>query len=99
MAVERSGWIRTAIELPPGTKPEDIAEAGFGCIVTRGDDGRPAPTGACEILELKQLFFLDSVFQRVPTGIRYRGAPIAIAPGELAIIPGASNIRNASLEP
>ena len=32
-AITRDGWVRSTVELPPGTKPADVANVGFQCIV------------------------------------------------------------------
>ncbi len=74
-AVTRDGWVRTTVELPPGTKADQIAEIGFECLV----DGKKV-AGTCEVLAVSKCFFLDAAFQpganvwsmtqaiRVPTG-------------------------------
>jgi CheY-like chemotaxis protein len=52
-AIERSGWVRTAIELPPGTRAESIAEIGFECLA----EGK-AIAGACRVDEVRKAFLL-----------------------------------------
>lgn len=64
-AISRDGWVRTTVELPPGTKPADIATVGFGCIVAppakRGD---PMPhSGNCELQRVSKMFFLDEQYR------------------------------------
>src|SRR5947207_2574200 len=33
-AISRDGWVRTTVELPPGTKEPQIDEIGFECLVS-----------------------------------------------------------------
>jgi len=54
-AIERSGWIRTAIELPPGTTPGQVAEIGFECLTE--DNTKLA--GECELRQVSRAFFLN----------------------------------------
>lgn len=74
-AITRDGWVRTTVELPPGTKAAQIAEIGFECMV----DGKKV-AGSCEVLAVSKCFFLDVGYQpatnvwsstdaiRIPTG-------------------------------
>lgn len=58
-AISRDGWIRTAIEMPPGTRVEDIEELGFACRVANPPRGAPQfVAGVCHLEELGGLFFL-----------------------------------------
>ena len=54
LAIERDGWVRSTVELPPATTPDRIAEFGFECLIKE-----KTPTGACRIEEIGKLFFLD----------------------------------------
>ena len=57
--IERSGWARTAIELPPGTKPSDIAEVGAQCLSRRDLERQPVPkNGRCRLEAFGKIFFL-----------------------------------------
>src|SRR5260221_13254626 len=40
-AISRDGWVRTTVELRPGTKAEQIDEIGFECLGSTED--RPEP--------------------------------------------------------
>jgi CheY-like chemotaxis protein len=53
-AVERDGWVRTTIELPPGTSAKDVAEIGIQCLAAE----RAKQLGRCEIPALTKAFFL-----------------------------------------
>ncbi len=80
-AIERDGWVRTTVELPPGTQPARIAEIGFECLVEPQGRDRPAPVaGECRIDSVSKAFFLDRDYApgrgffsstaaaRIPTG-------------------------------
>lgn len=53
-AIERDGWVRTTIELPPGTKAADVAEIGIQCLAA----DRAKQLGRCEIPAVSKAFFL-----------------------------------------
>ncbi|HYL78763.1 MAG TPA: response regulator [Bryobacteraceae bacterium] len=48
------GFVRTTVELPPGTKPEQIAEIGFECLLVD-----KAADSACRVEAVTKCFFLD----------------------------------------
>jgi hypothetical protein len=54
-AIERSGWVRTTVELPPSTKPDDVAEIGFQCLAAEKSAG-----GVCRVEQVRKVFFLGS---------------------------------------
>jgi CheY-like chemotaxis protein len=74
-AITRDGWVRGTVELPPGTRAEQIAEVGFQCLVAE-----KKISGTCEVVSVSKTFFLDSGYkpgpaiwtlqeaQRIPTG-------------------------------
>ncbi|HLK20058.1 MAG TPA: response regulator [Bryobacteraceae bacterium] len=49
------GFVRTTVELPPGTKPEQIAEVGFECVVPE----KAESDSACRVEAVTKCFFLD----------------------------------------
>jgi CheY-like chemotaxis protein len=49
-----NGFVRTTVELPPGTKPEQIAEVGFECLVPEKASDSP-----CRVEAVTKCFFLD----------------------------------------
>jgi hypothetical protein len=53
-AIARSEWVRTTVELPPGTRPDQIAEIGFQCVVPP-----PAHSGTCRLESVDKAFFLN----------------------------------------
>lgn len=58
-SMERSGWVRTTVELPPGTAAEQVDEIGFLCVVFRSKDAIPT-AGTCRIDEVSKAFKLDT---------------------------------------
>jgi hypothetical protein len=78
--IERDGWVRTTVELPPGTKAEQIAEIGFLC-------GRPDPKkrngGPCILEGVSRAFFLGQ-----PSFWKLANPqPMEIPPGALQTFP------------
>jgi hypothetical protein len=53
-AIGRDGWVRTTVELPPGTKWSGVESIRFDCKVAL-----PAHSGQCELQRVNKLFFLD----------------------------------------
>jgi len=49
-----SGFVRTTVELPPGTKAEQVAEIGFECVVPEKASDVP-----CRVEAVTKCFFLD----------------------------------------
>jgi CheY-like chemotaxis protein len=59
--ITRSGWVRSTVELPPGTRPQDLEEIGFECLV------EPAPPehlyGTCSVEAVSKAFFLGDDYR------------------------------------
>lgn len=53
--IDRTGWVRTTVELPPGTRRDRIQALGFQC-----KPKRPEGVGNCEIRALSGAFFLNA---------------------------------------
>jgi len=51
------GFVRTTVELPPGTTPEQIAEIGFECLLVD-----KAADAACRVESVTKCFFLDKEY-------------------------------------
>jgi len=91
-AISRDGWVRTTVELPPGTTGAGIAELGFQCLVipTRinGKDLWPE-AGSCRLEALRRVFLLDGEYRSgadlwaAPAGV----LPIEIPSGEIRALP------------
>jgi hypothetical protein len=49
-AISRDGWVQTTVELPPNTRPDQIADISFECLVAPPEQGRQiAHSGTCHI--------------------------------------------------
>jgi hypothetical protein len=59
-SIERDGWARTAVELPPGSRIIHIASLAFQCMVPPPTEkgGILAHSGQCELERVGKLFFL-----------------------------------------
>jgi CheY-like chemotaxis protein len=75
--IERNGWIRTAIELPPATQPSAVARIGAFCSA---DDKETGPA-SCDLLAISKIFFLDR--ESLP-GPSFCSLPAPEAPVHLA---------------
>ncbi|MEO7144164.1 MAG: response regulator [Bryobacteraceae bacterium] len=93
-AIERSGWVRTTVELPPGTKAADIAGLGFACIVVRPGRGPLPIAGTCQLDAVGKAFFLDRDYKPEPSLWSLQPqSPVAIPSGQIATFP-LSGARN-----
>jgi CheY-like chemotaxis protein len=65
--IDRSGWARTAIELPPGSKAADLSEIGAECLSLRDLSRQPTPkNGTCAIREFGRIFMLGPDYSPLP---------------------------------
>ncbi len=65
--IERSGWVRTTIELPRGTRLNDIAEIGAQCLSRRDLERQPIPkNGHCRLEAFGKVFFLGEDYTPQP---------------------------------
>jgi hypothetical protein len=58
-AESASGFVRTTVELPPGTKRDQIAEIGFECLVPE----KAAADSPCRVEAVTKCFFLDQAYR------------------------------------
>jgi CheY-like chemotaxis protein len=77
-AESASGFVRTTVELPPGTRPDQISEIGFECIVGE----KAASDSACRIEAVTKCFFLDRDY-RPGSNVWTLTAPQEIAAGQI----------------
>lgn len=67
LAIERSGWFRTTVELPPGTKPDSIELIGIECLDLRDAFSRehsPITQQPESVLQsISKAFMLDSGYR------------------------------------
>ena len=80
-AVDRDGWIRTTVELPPGTRAQDLAEIGFGCVEVLNSDKKWPLTGKCRVDAVSKVFFLDRDY-RPGAGLWTMREPVEIPAGQ-----------------
>jgi len=73
-----NGFVRTTVELPPGTKAEQISEIGFECLVPEKADS----DSACRVEVVTKCFFLDRDYTP-DTNVWTLTAPHDIAPGAI----------------
>lgn len=60
IAIARDGYVRTTIELPPGSTPADIDEIAFECRVPPpGKNDVVAHSGSCVLDGVSKIFFLQ----------------------------------------
>lgn len=87
-AIERDGWVRTTIELPPNSNPSDVAEVGFGCIVVRPDHHELPVSGSCRLESVSKVFFLSANYAPQPSFWSLpQQSPILIQAGEIVTFP------------
>jgi CheY-like chemotaxis protein len=72
------GFVRTTVELPPGTTPDQIAEIGFECIIGE----KAAADSACRVEAVTKCFFLDRNY-RPGANVWALAAPQEIAAGQV----------------
>lgn len=72
-AMDRSGWVRTTIELPPGTRADAVEEIGFLCVVVRTKEGIPT-AGTCRLDQLSKAFKLDTNYVPEKSVAHHEGA-------------------------
>ncbi len=63
-AIARDGWVRSTIELPPGTTIDKIAEFGFSCLTPTVPKGKEQPVaGTCHVQQTGSVFLLGADHQ------------------------------------
>lgn len=61
MVIGRNGWVRTTVELPPGTSTEQIAAVEFRCLVPAPSSGGVlAHSGTCNLQRVNKAFRLGT---------------------------------------
>ena len=77
-AESAGGFARTTVELPPGTKPDQIDQIGFECIVGE----KAASDSACRVEAVTKCFFLDGEY-RPGINVWTLSSPQEIAAGQI----------------
>jgi hypothetical protein len=88
MAVERSGWMRIALELPIAAKASDVAEIAAECLSEKG-----ANDAKCFVSELQQAFLLRSNGTPDRSLLQSLQPRLTLAAGEMAPLWSASSPR------
>ena len=73
-----SGFVRTTVELPPGTRPDQIAEIGFECIVPE----KAETDAACRVEAVTKCFFLEHDYRPGPN-VWTLSEPKEVAAGQI----------------
>lgn len=72
---------RTTVELPPGTRPEQIEDIGFECFVL---PKRPEPlAGVCRLEAVSKMFLLDGQYRPASTLSTGGALPVDIPTGQI----------------
>jgi len=80
-AISRDGWVRTTVELPPGTTAAQIEEIGFECLVS--DEEKPEPlSGTCRLEQVSKAFLLDGEYRPRPS-VWATNVPVEIPSGQM----------------
>jgi hypothetical protein len=62
-AISRDGWVRTTVEMPPGTTRENIAAIELRCVVAPPAKGESfAHSGRCRVERVGKAFFLNQQY-------------------------------------
>lgn len=86
--IARSGCVRSAVPLTPGTKLEDLRGVRIRAYTRQRRDGEPpmpSGTGRVTLHRLNTVFMLDEAYRPVPSGVRWTG--VIEARGEAAPVP------------
>jgi len=82
LRIERSGWVRSALELPAGTALADIAHLLFHCHPP-AKPPRPEPAERfCSVTAIPKFFFLDENYRPGPANSVQRALPARLSPGQ-----------------
>lgn len=85
-AIGRDGWVRTTVELPPGTKAADIAAFELRCMVAApGKEESLAHSGVCRVERVSKAFFLDPVTYAPSKPLWSTGDAVSLRSGESAV--------------
>lgn len=85
LRIERSGWVRTAIELLRDARFEDVDRIQAFCEPRpKSPAAPPEDDGFCEVAAIRKLFMLDETYRPGPAGAVKNGLPARMRPGESA---------------
>lgn len=90
-AISRDGWVRTTIELPPGTRPGQVEEFGFDCLVAAA---KPQPQyGTCRIEAVSKVFPIGPDYAPAPS-FWSLDTPVELPTGLMRAFPAGAPARN-----
>ncbi|MBI5083822.1 MAG: response regulator [Acidobacteria bacterium] len=85
--IERNGWARTTIEMPPGTNLAGIAEIAVECLSLRDLSKQLQPkNGRCLVESIGKIFFLGPDYVPQPAAMSPAG-PWKLEVGEMVTLP------------
>lgn len=87
LAIWRSGWFRTTVELPPRTEPGSIQEIGLECIAgPESNSGEPAAEPSlCQVQDVGKAFLLGPDY--IPgMSIFESHTPMTLKPGKIYLL-------------
>lgn len=90
-AVWRDGWVRTTIELPPGTAPDRVEEFAFACVVPPAKPELLA--GTCRIEAVSKVFQLGANYVPGPGFFRL-DRPFELSTGQVRAWAASAPARN-----
>jgi hypothetical protein len=84
--INREGYARVAIELPPGTTGAQVEELGFQCMLWRDPRTRSGPSsGECAVEALGKVFLpREDAEPGAPLGVEF--APMILRTGDLRAV-------------
>ncbi len=85
-AVNRSGWVRTTIGLPPGTPAADAAEIAFECSMVPNERGKWPQLRPCTLEAVSKVFLLGRDYVPQESVWSLRGG-VEIEPGQVRVFP------------
>lgn len=85
LAIWRSGWFRTTVELPPGTKDGSIQDVGLECIAPRINGGHGSEVAQCLVHAVSKVFLLDPAY-RPGKNILTMHSDLKLEPGEIYML-------------
>jgi hypothetical protein len=83
-AIGREGWVRTAVELPPGARANDLEEMALECLVAA--EHPPPVAGACRVESVSKVFLLDPAYIPGPN-LAPAFQPLTIPTGAAVSVP------------
>jgi hypothetical protein len=86
LAVSRDGWVRTTVELPPGTSAKDLSEIAFACLVMPDEKFNFPQSNPCRVEAVSKVFFLGRDYAPGPSAWSL-AAPLVIPAGEVRAFP------------